>query len=74
MRSTPPEPSPPPIKDEQFDLIFTGLQSDDYGFAQTGVILAELLGWPHATIIMHLEKSDTGIRVKRELEAGFSNM
>jgi electron transfer flavoprotein beta subunit len=59
------------IKDEQFDLIFTGLQSDDYGFAQTGVILAELLGWPHATIIMHLEKSDSGIRVKRELEAGF---
>jgi len=59
------------IQDEPFDLIFTGLQSDDYGFAQTGVILAELLGWPHATIIMHLEKSDTGIRVKRELEAGF---
>jgi electron transfer flavoprotein beta subunit len=58
-------------KDEPFDLIFTGLQSDDYGFAQTGVILAELLGWPHATIIMHLEKSETGIRVKRELEAGF---
>jgi len=63
------------IKDEQFDLIFTGLQSDDYGYAQTGVILAELLGWPHATIIMQIEKSDSGgassIRVKRELEAGF---
>src|SRR5256885_5701508 len=59
------------IKVEQFDLIFTGLQSDDYGFAQTGVILAELLGWPHATIIMQIEKSDSGIRVKRELEAGF---
>jgi electron transfer flavoprotein beta subunit len=59
------------IKDEKFDLIFTGLQSDDYGFAQTGVILAELLGWPHATIIMQIEKSDAGIRVKRELEAGF---
>ncbi|MFI5116215.1 MAG: electron transfer flavoprotein subunit beta/FixA family protein [Terriglobales bacterium] len=59
------------IKDESFDLIFTGLQSDDYGFAQTGVILAELLGWPHATIIMQIEKSDSGIRVKRELEAGF---
>src|SRR6266702_1363634 len=39
------------IKDEQFDLIFTGLQSDDYGYAQTGVVLAELLGWPHATLI-----------------------
>jgi electron transfer flavoprotein beta subunit len=59
------------IKDEKFDLIFTGLQSDDYGYAQTGVILAELLGWPHATIIMQIEKSDGGIRVKRELEAGF---
>ena len=59
------------IKDEKFDLIFTGLQSDDYGFAQTGVILAELLGWPHATIIMQIETKDGGIRVKRELEAGF---
>jgi electron transfer flavoprotein beta subunit len=59
------------IKDENFDLVFTGLQSDDYGFAQTGVVLAELLGWPHATIIMQIEKSDSGIRVKRELEAGF---
>jgi electron transfer flavoprotein beta subunit len=59
------------IKDEQFDLIFTGLQSDDYGFAQVGVILAELLGWPHATIIMQIEKTDAGIRVKRELEAGY---
>ncbi|HET9181726.1 MAG TPA: electron transfer flavoprotein subunit beta/FixA family protein [Candidatus Angelobacter sp.] len=64
------------IKDEKFDLIFTGLQSDDYGFAQTGVIMAELLGWPHATIIMEIQKtdgSDVGeqIKVKRELESGF---
>jgi electron transfer flavoprotein beta subunit len=59
------------IKDEQFDLIFTGLQSDDYGYAQTGVILAELLAWPHATIIMQIEKNEGGVRVKRELEAGF---
>jgi electron transfer flavoprotein beta subunit len=59
------------IKDEAFDLVFTGLQSDDYGFAQTGVVLAELLGWPHATIIMQIEKAGSGIRVKREMEAGF---
>ncbi|HEU5412764.1 MAG TPA: electron transfer flavoprotein subunit beta/FixA family protein [Candidatus Angelobacter sp.] len=64
------------IKDEQFDLIFTGLQSDDYGFAQTGVLMAELLGWPHATIIMEIQKADGGgvnqqIKVKRELESGF---
>ena len=59
------------IKDESFDLIFTGLQSDDCGYAQTGVLLAELLGWAHATIIMHIESKDAGIRVKRELESGF---
>jgi electron transfer flavoprotein beta subunit len=59
------------VQGDSFDLILTGLQSDDYGYAQTGVILAELLGWPHATIIMQIEKKDTGIRVKRELEAGY---
>ncbi len=61
------------IKDEKFDLIFTGLQSDDYGYTQTGVIMAELLGWPHATIIMEIQKNDGGgtIKVKRELESGF---
>ncbi|MGC2208855.1 MAG: electron transfer flavoprotein subunit beta/FixA family protein [Candidatus Korobacteraceae bacterium] len=59
------------IKEESFDLIFTGLQSDDFGYAQTGVLLAELLGWPHATIIMQIESKDNGIRVKRELEGGF---
>ena len=58
------------IQGEIFDMVFTGLQSDDYGFAQTGVLLAELLGWPHATIIIGIEKTETGVRVKRELEAG----
>src|SRR3977135_459753 len=54
------------IKDEQFDLIFTGLQSDDYGYAQTGVILAELLGCTHATIITQNAMKDGGIRVKQQ--------
>ncbi len=58
------------MEGETFDMVFTGLQSDDYGFAQTGVLLAELLGWPHATIIIGIEKTDTGVRLKRELEAG----
>ena len=49
----------------------TGLQSDDLGYGQTGPILAELLGLPHATIIMGVEKTDGGIRVKRELEDGW---
>jgi electron transfer flavoprotein beta subunit len=56
---------------EKADLILTGLQSDDLGYGQTGVVLAELLGLPHGTIIMAVEKIDSGIRVKRELEDGW---
>jgi len=59
------------IKAESPDLILTGLQSDDLGLGQTGVVLAELLGIPHATIIMQVEKTGSGLRVKRELEDGW---
>ena len=59
------------IKDENFDLVLTGLQSDDQGFGQTGVLLAELLGRPHATIIMAIEVTDGRMKLKRELEAGW---
>jgi electron transfer flavoprotein beta subunit len=59
------------LRGESPDLILTGLQSEDLGYGQTGVILAELLGLPHATIVMQVEKQDGGIRVKRELEDGW---
>src|SRR6185436_19479822 len=75
------------IRDEGFDLVLTGLQSDDQGFGQVGVVLAETLGMPHATIIMEVQKTDApatgsgqgpstgsgqgGLRVKRELEGGW---
>lgn len=59
------------MRDEKFDLILTGLQSDDQGFAQTGVILAQRLGMPHATIIMEVQVADGGLKVKRELEGGW---
>jgi electron transfer flavoprotein beta subunit len=59
------------IAREKPDLVLTGLQSEDQGFGQTGVLLAELLGLPHATIIMQIEAKDGGLRVKRELEAGW---
>lgn len=59
------------LRPENPDLIVTGLQSDDLGFAQTGVMLAEFLGLPHSTIIMQIEVNDGQIRVKRELEAGW---
>jgi len=59
------------LRDENPDLILTGLQSDDLGYGQTGVVLAELLGIPHSTIIMQVEKLNGSIRVKRELEDGW---
>jgi electron transfer flavoprotein beta subunit len=59
------------LSSESPDLILTGLQSDDMGFGQTGVILAELLGFVHATIVMEVEPEAGSIRVKRELEDGW---
>jgi electron transfer flavoprotein beta subunit len=59
------------IRAEQADLVLTGLQSDDLGLGQTGVILAELLGLPHASLILKIEKIDSGLRVLRELEDGW---
>lgn len=59
------------IKTENADLVLTGLQSEDVGMGQTGVIVAELLGLPHATLILHVEKAGAGLKVKRELEEGW---
>ncbi len=59
------------LEAEKPDLILTGLQSDDFGYGQTGVILAELMGLPSATIIMSVEVSGAAIKVKRELENGW---
>jgi electron transfer flavoprotein beta subunit len=58
-------------KDEGCDLILTGLQSDDQGFAQVGVILAEMLGMAHTTIVMEVQVDGSTLRVKRELEGGW---
>jgi electron transfer flavoprotein beta subunit len=59
------------IRDEKVDLVLTGLQSDDQGFAQVGVVLAERLGMAHSTIIMEVQVSGPTLRVKRELEGGW---
>ncbi len=58
-------------KRESPELILTGLQSDDLGYGQTGVVMAEMLGLPHATIIMQVEAGEGKLRVKRELEDGW---
>jgi electron transfer flavoprotein beta subunit len=59
------------IQQQKHDLVLTGLQSDDHGFGQTGVLLAWLLDVPHATIIMAIEVDGQKMKLKRELEAGW---
>ena len=61
----------PPMAEQKFDLILTGLQSDDQGHAQFGPVLAEKLGIPHSTIIMEVNVDGSALRVKRELEGGW---
>src|SRR6478672_5682125 len=62
------------IREENADLVFAGLQSDDASYGQTGVIVAELLGIPSATIVIEVDRtslSGDSLRVKRELESGW---
>ena len=61
------------IRDENADLIFSGLQSDDASYGQTSVILAELLGIPHATLVIEIDRESLNgsLRIKRELESGW---
>jgi electron transfer flavoprotein beta subunit len=59
------------LTDEKVDLVLTGLQSDDQGFAQVGVVLAERLGMAHSTIIMDVQVEAGSLKVKRELEGGW---
>jgi electron transfer flavoprotein beta subunit len=56
--------------DKAFDLIFTGMQSQDRGSAQVGVMVAELLSVPAVTTIVDFAFSGGKITVKRELEGG----
>ena len=59
------------LKDENFNLIFSGLQSDDLGMGQTGVIIGEMMGMATASLAMATEVGVGKIKVKRELEAGW---
>ena len=59
------------LSGESFDLILSGLQSDDSGMGQTGVLLGELLNMSTATLAIETDIDKNKIRVKRELEAGW---
>jgi electron transfer flavoprotein beta subunit len=57
-------------KQESPDLVFAGFMADDGNMAAVGPMLATLLGVPHATTALSIEKTDGTMRVERELEGG----
>jgi electron transfer flavoprotein beta subunit len=61
-------------KDGGADIVLAGVQSDDLGTGMTGTMMAEFLGWAHATVVVAAEASpDTkSLKVRRELEGGIN--
>ena len=60
------------IKNDNFDLILSGLQSDDQGNSQLGLLIAELLNMSHGSLVMETQLvDDSTIKVKKELEGGW---
>ncbi|RXK88085.1 electron transfer flavoprotein beta subunit/FixA family protein [Chlorobaculum sp. 24CR] len=55
-----------------FELVFTGMQSEDRSSAQVGLLVAERLGVTCATGITAFEWRDGAITVEREIEGGRS--
>ncbi len=59
------------LKEENCDLILTGLQSDDTGMGQTGVLIGEMLGLSTATLVVETNVVNQDIKIKKELESGW---
>lgn len=57
-------------RDKGFDVIFTGMQSQDRGSGQVGVMLAELLGMTAITTVVDYSSDNGSVVVQRELEGG----
>jgi electron transfer flavoprotein beta subunit len=55
---------------KDFDMIFTGMQSQDRGSAQVGVLVAELLDIPSISTIVEFAFENGKVSAKRELEGG----
>ncbi len=54
------------------DLVLTGCMASDDASAQVGVQLAQMLGFPHATLLTKIDIKDGTAEVKSELENGLA--
>src|SRR5216117_2295944 len=61
-------------KDGGADLVLAGVQSDDLGTGMTGTMMAEFLGWAHATVVVGVEADPDrkSFKARRELEGGIN--
>jgi electron transfer flavoprotein beta subunit len=57
------------IQDLRYDLVLFGAQSEDFGSGLLGAMVGEMLGIPHATLVVSLQVEEKTLRVKREVEA-----
>ncbi len=57
------------IGKRHFDLLLTGVQGSDDGWGQVGIILAEILDLPFASLVVRLENHEDHLTVYRELES-----
>jgi electron transfer flavoprotein beta subunit len=63
-------------KDGGADLVLAGVQSDDLGTGMTGTMMAEVLGWAHATVVVGVEADSDSrlLKLRRELEGGINEI
>ena len=61
-------------KEENPDLIYMGMMSEDGNFAAVAPMLAELVGIPHTTAASKIERTNGSLTVEREIEGGASEV
>jgi len=62
------------IRQEGFDLVLSGSQSDDVGTSATATVVAAELGWPHAWLVMGVEVEEGSLKLVREMEGGLNEL
>jgi len=58
------------LKEGDYDVILTAIQSDDFAHGLTGSMIAGLLDRPHAAVVTRLSVEGGVAHVQRELEGG----
>jgi electron transfer flavoprotein beta subunit len=54
----------------EYDLILTGVQTDDMNNGAVGIMLAEHLGVAHSAVVIGIEPEADAVKLRQELEGG----